>query len=64
MDNAFAAVDDAAALQAICHGLGPAQIDALLRKWPPRLPHPFSPAGRAAGYRYTDTSPSCRRSAP
>ena len=40
------------ALQAICHGLGPAQIDALLRKWLARLPHPFSPADRAAGYRY------------
>ena len=32
LDNAFAAVDDVAALQAICHALGPAQIDALLRK--------------------------------
>jgi hypothetical protein len=52
LDNAFAAVDDVAALQAICHSLGPAQIDALLRKWLARLPHPFSPADRAAGYRY------------
>src|SRR5712691_9246491 len=52
MDNAFAAVEDAAALQAICHALGPAQIDALLRKWPARLPHPFSAADRAAGFRY------------
>ena len=50
MDNAFAAVEDVAALQAICHALGPAQIDALLRKWLARLPHPFSPADRAAGY--------------
>jgi hypothetical protein len=52
LDNAFAAVDDVAALQAICDALGPAQIDALLRKWLARLPHPFSPADRAAGYRY------------
>jgi len=52
MDNAFADVDDVAAVQAICHALGPAQIDALLRKWLARLPHPFSPADRAAGYRY------------
>ena len=52
LDNAFAAVNDVPALQAICHGLGPAQIDALLRKWLARLPHPFSPADRAAGYRY------------
>ena len=52
LDNGFAAVDDAAALQVICDALGPAQIDALLRKWLARLPHPFSPADRAAGYRY------------
>jgi hypothetical protein len=52
LDNAFAAVDDVAALQAICHSLGPVQIDALLRKWLARLPHPFSPVDRAMGYRY------------
>jgi hypothetical protein len=52
LDNGFAAVDDPGALQAICHRLGPGQIDALLRKWLARLPHPFSPADRAAGYRY------------
>ncbi len=39
-------------MQAICDRLGPEQIDALLRKWLARLPHPFSPADRAAGYRY------------
>ena len=52
LDNAFAAVDDVAAVQAICDGLGPDQIDALLRKWLARLPHPFTAADRAAGYRY------------
>lgn len=52
LDNGFAAVDDVPALQAICHALGPAQIDALLRKWLARLPHPFTAADRAAGYRY------------
>ncbi len=52
MDNAFAAVDDPAGLQAICDRLGPDQIDALLRKWLAILPHPFSPSDRAAGYRY------------
>ncbi|HXZ71716.1 MAG TPA: hypothetical protein VEH31_12745, partial [Streptosporangiaceae bacterium] len=52
LDNGFADVDDPAAVQSICHALGPAQIDALLRKWLARLPHPFSPADRAAGYRY------------
>jgi hypothetical protein len=52
LDNGFAAVDDAAALQTICDQLGPDKIDALLRKWLAILPHPFSPADRAAGYRY------------
>jgi hypothetical protein len=52
LDNGFAAVSDPAALQRICDQLGPDQIDALLRKWLARLPHPFSPADRAAGYRY------------
>jgi hypothetical protein len=52
LDNGFAAVDDPDGLQQICDALGPEQIDALLRKWLARLPHPFSPADRAAGYRY------------
>ena len=52
LDNAFAAVEDPAALQEICDQLGPEQIDALLRKWLAILPHPYSPADRAAGYRY------------
>ncbi len=52
LDNGFAAVEDPAALQQICDALGPEQIDGLLRKWLARLPHPFSPADRAAGYRY------------
>ena len=29
-----------------------AKIDALLRKWLRRLPHPFTVADRRAGYRY------------
>ena len=52
MDNAFAAVADPASLQKICDQLGPDQIDELLRKWLAILPHPFTPADRAAGYRY------------
>jgi hypothetical protein len=52
MDNAFAAVDDVAGLQAICDSLGPAQIYALLEKWLQILPNPFSAADRDAGYRY------------
>jgi hypothetical protein len=52
LDNGFAAVDDPARIQAICDRLGPDQIDALLRKWLRRLPHPFTRADYAAGYRY------------
>ena len=52
LDNGFASVADPAAVQAICDQLGPEQIDALLRKWPARLPHPFTAEQRAAGYRY------------
>jgi hypothetical protein len=52
LDNGFATVDDPVAVQKICDRLGPAQIDALLRKWLRRLPHPFTAADRAAGYRY------------
>jgi hypothetical protein len=52
MDNAFGSVEDPAALQQICDGLGPAEIYALLNKWLQILPDPFSNADRAAGYRY------------
>jgi hypothetical protein len=52
LDNAFAAVGDAGAVQRICDGMDAAVIDGLARKWLARLPHPFSPADRAAGYRY------------
>jgi len=52
LDNGFAAVDDPARVQAICDRLGPEQIDALLRKWLAKLPHPFTAADRAADYRY------------
>jgi hypothetical protein len=52
LDNGFAAIDDVAGVQAICDGLTEEFIDALLRKWLARLPHPFTPADHAAGYRY------------
>jgi hypothetical protein len=52
MDNAFAAVDDPVALQAICDRLGPAAIQSLLDKWLAILPNPFAQADRDAGYRY------------
>jgi hypothetical protein len=55
LDNGFATIDDPAqvpAVQAICDGLTAEVIDGLLRKWLARLPHPFTPADRAAGHRY------------
>ena len=52
LDNGFAWASDPAAVQAICDGLTDDKIDALLRKWLARLPHPFTAADRAAGYRY------------
>jgi hypothetical protein len=52
LDNAFAAVEDVAAVQAICDRLGPEQIEVLLGKWLAILPHPFTTEDRAAGYRY------------
>ncbi|MGH3502555.1 MAG: hypothetical protein ACRDQA_16940 [Nocardioidaceae bacterium] len=52
LDNGFAGCDDPAALQRICDRLSAAKIDALLRKWLRLLPHPFTAADRAAGYRY------------
>ena len=47
MDNAFAAVDDVPALQAICDELAPAHIRALLDKWLAILPNPFTAAVQA-----------------
>jgi hypothetical protein len=52
LDNGFAACDNPRRLQSICDRLSPHKIDALLRKWLRQLPHPFTRADRAAGYRY------------
>jgi hypothetical protein len=52
LDNGILSCADPKRLQRICDGLSAAKIDALLRKWLARLPHPFTAADRAAGYRY------------
>jgi hypothetical protein len=52
LDNAFAAVDDVAAVQAICDGLDAAKITALAGRLLALLPHPFAAGDTAAGYRY------------
>lgn len=51
-ENAVLACDDPKALQRICEGLSHEKINALLRRWLGRLPHPFTPKDRRAGYRY------------
>ena len=52
LDNGIQACADPQRLQAICEGLSADKIDALLRKWLRRLPHPFAADDRKAGYRY------------
>jgi hypothetical protein len=52
LDNGFLSCAEPARLQALCDTLGATQIDALARKWLARLPHPFTAADQAAGYRY------------
>jgi hypothetical protein len=52
LDNGVLRCDDPKRLQAICDGLNAEKIDALLRKWLRKLPHPFAAADRRAGYRY------------
>jgi hypothetical protein len=51
-DNAILQCDDVKALQQIADGLSAAKIDALLRRWLARLPHPFTPRDRRAGFLY------------
>jgi hypothetical protein len=52
LDNGFSSCQDVPALQAICDGLGPHHIEALLRTWLAILPNPFTPEDEEAGYRY------------
>jgi len=52
LDNGILSCADPRRLQALCDGLSAETIDAFFRKWLPRLPHPFTPRDRHAGYRY------------
>ena len=52
LDNGIQSSPEAARVQRIADTLDAAKIDAVFRKWLRRLPHPFAPAHRAAGYRY------------
>jgi hypothetical protein len=52
LDNGILSCADPKRLQRIADGLSAAKIDALLRKWLAKLPHPYSPRDRRAGHRY------------
>jgi len=52
LDNGILSCDNPKRLQEICDRLSAAKIDALLRKWLARLPHPYPTQDRKAGYRY------------
>lgn len=52
LDNGILSCEDARRAQRIARQLTPEKIDAVVRKWFARLPHPFSPKDRRAGYRY------------
>ena len=52
LDNGIKSCAAPKLAQRLSDGLSAAKIDQLLRKWLRRLPHPFPPRDRAAGYRY------------
>jgi len=52
LDNGVLSCDNPERLQQLCNELGAEQIEAVFRKWLARLPHPFAPKDREAGYRY------------
>src|SRR5438270_1424495 len=52
LDNGILSCASPKRLQKIRDSLSAAKIDALLRKWLAKLPHPYTTKDRAAGYRY------------
>src|SRR5437660_1198386 len=52
LDNGILSCASPKRLQEICDSLSAAKIDALLRKWLAKLPHPYTAADRQAGHRY------------
>jgi hypothetical protein len=52
LDNGIRSSAAPGRVQRIADTLDAGKIDAVFRKWLRRLPHPFAPAHRAAGYRY------------
>ncbi len=52
LDNGILSCEDPAVPQRICEELSAEKIDALLRKWLRRLPHPFTLEDRTRGIHY------------
>ena len=52
LDNGILRCADPEAMQRLADGLTADKVDALLRKWLARLPHPFSASDREQGIRY------------
>jgi hypothetical protein len=52
LDNGVLSCGEPDRLQEICDGLNAEKIDAMVRKWLQRLPHPFSAEDRVANYVY------------
>jgi hypothetical protein len=52
LDNGLLSCANPRRLQALADGLTADKIEALVRTWLARLPHPYPPADPAAGYRY------------
>ena len=52
LDNGILSCENPERLQEICDGLSAEKINAMLRKWLAKLPHPYTAADRKAGYLY------------
>ena len=52
LDNGILSCERPERLQELCNLLNAEKIEGVFRKWLARLPHPFQPEHRAAGYRY------------
>jgi hypothetical protein len=52
LDNGVLTCANPKRMQELCDGLSAEKIDALLRKWLAKIPHPFTDVDHAAGYRY------------
>ena len=52
LDNGILSCADPEKSQVLCERFDEAKIEAVFRKWLARLPHPYTPSDRQAGYRY------------